>query len=65
MSRIQGNQNICHLSYLKTFKFKYVSLSIFYIVQILEIQFNWFFLQMNHIVVLYPMEPVLKIFELF
>jgi hypothetical protein len=35
----------------------------FYIVQILYILFNWFFLQMNHMFILYPVEPLQKSFE--
>jgi hypothetical protein len=49
-------------NYFKIFKFICVSLSIFDIVQNPEIQFSWFFLQMDHIVVLCPVEPLHKIF---
>jgi hypothetical protein len=35
----------------------------FYIVQILEIQFSWFFLKVNNIVFLCPLEPLPKLFE--
>jgi hypothetical protein len=50
---------------LKSFKFKLVNLSIFTLVQILQVIFNWFLLYMEDIETLYPVASFLKFLNLF